>query len=290
VKFDGQVALVTGAGRGLGRVYALELAARGAAVVVNDIGVGLDGRGGGRQPADEVVAEITTSGGRAVADLHSIADAVSAALIVKTALEEFGRLDIVVNNAGILDDRALHKMTPDQADPVVQTHLMGTFNVSIPAWKVFREQKYGRIVNTTSTAGLFGNFGQSAYAAAKAGVVGLTRVQAVEGAKYGIRANAVAPGAVTRMTPDGVVAQPDRLAPELVAPVVTYLCHQTCALTGEVLRASGGHVARIFLGVTAGITEDVLTAETVAQRIDAIMDDSRFVVPANALDNMRVAI
>ncbi|EHB55588.1 3-hydroxyacyl-CoA dehydrogenase [Mycolicibacterium rhodesiae JS60] len=289
MRFDGQVALITGAGRGLGRSYALELAARGAAVVVNDIGTALNGDGGGRGPADEVVAQILANGGRAVADVHSVADAASAAQIVATALDEFGRLDIIVNNAGILDDRALHKMTPAQAGPVIQTHLMGALNVSIPAWTVFREQQYGRIVNTTSTAGLFGNFGQSGYAAAKAGIVGLTKVQAIEGAKYGIRANALAPGAVTRMTPDGVVAQPERLAPELVAPVVVYLSHSTCSLTGEVLRASGGHVARIFIGVTAGIEDDALTPEAIAERIDAIMDTGQFTIPASALDNMRVA-
>jgi NAD(P)-dependent dehydrogenase (short-subunit alcohol dehydrogenase family) len=282
--FAGRVAVVTGAGRGLGRAYAHALAARGASVVVNDIGVALDGSGGSEGPAADVVAEIAAAGGRAVADTHSVTTPEGASALVATAVNEFGRLDAVVNNAGILADRAFHKLAMGEVDPVLDVHLRGAFQVCLAAWARLREQGFGRIVNTTSTSGLFGNFGQAAYAAGKMGVVGLTRVLAIEGAKFDIKVNAVAPGAVTRMTPDGVVPDPAALAPERVAPVVTYLAHESCAVTGEVLRASGGHVARVFIGVTSGYRSDDLTAEDVRDQMDAICDTAAFTVPRSAVE------
>jgi NAD(P)-dependent dehydrogenase (short-subunit alcohol dehydrogenase family) len=284
VDFAGRVAVVTGAGRGLGREYARALAARGAAVVVNDIGVALDGSGGSPDPAAEVVREIEHAGGAAVADGHSVTTRDGAEALVATALDAFGRLDVVVNNAGILRDRMFHKLTLDEVDPVLDVHLRGAFAVCLAAWPVLRGQGYGRIVNTTSTSGLFGNLGQAAYAAGKMGVVGLTRVLALEGARAGIRVNAVAPGAVTRMTPDGVVPDPAALDPARVAPVVTYLAHESCAVSGEVYRASGGHVARVFVGVTAGWTDPELTPEDVAEQIDVIRDTGSFRIPASAVD------
>lgn len=286
--FSGRVAVVTGAGRGLGRAYALALAARGAAVVVNDLGVALDGAGGDLTPARDVVAEIEALGGWAVADGNSVASGAGGAALIETALSTFGRVDVVVNNAGILTDRAFHKLTMGEVDPVLDVHLRGAFHVCLAAWPHLRGQGFGRIVNTTSTSGLFGNFGQAAYAAGKMGVVGLTRVLAIEGSKYDIKVNAVAPGAVTRMTPDGVVPDPSSLAPDQVAPVVTYLASESCTVNGEIFRAAGGHVARLFVGITAGYVNPGLTAEDVRDHVEAIRDTSAFVVPATALDDLRV--
>jgi NAD(P)-dependent dehydrogenase (short-subunit alcohol dehydrogenase family) len=286
--FSGRVAVVTGAGRGLGREYALALAARGASVVVNDIGVALDGGGGDSGLAAEVVAEIESAGGKAVPDGHSVATVEGGAALVRTARESFGRVDIVVNNAGILQDKAFHKLSMEQVSPVLDVHLAGAFHVCLAAWPLMREQGHGRIVNTTSTAGLFGNFGQASYAAAKMGLVGLTRVLAIEGAKYDVKANAVAPGAVTRMTPDGLVPDPSALAPGQVSPVVVYLAHSSCEVSGEVYRASGGHVARVFVAIADGYRNPGLTAEDVRDQIDVIRDTSRFAVPGSALDDLRV--
>jgi NAD(P)-dependent dehydrogenase (short-subunit alcohol dehydrogenase family) len=286
--FSGRVAVVTGAGRGLGREYALALAARGASVVVNDIGVALDGGGGDSGLAAEVVAEIESAGGKAVPDGHSVATVEGGAALVRTARESFGRVDIVVNNAGILQDEAFHKLSMEQVSPVLDVHLAGAFHVCLAAWPLMREQGHGRIVNTTSTAGLFGNFGQASYAAAKMGLVGLTRVLAIEGAKYDVKANAVAPGAVTRMTPDGLVPDPSALAPGQVSPVVVYLAHSSCEVSGEVYRASGGHVARVFVAIADGYRNPGLTAEDVRDQIDVIRDTSRFAVPGSALDDLRV--
>jgi NAD(P)-dependent dehydrogenase (short-subunit alcohol dehydrogenase family) len=286
--FSGRVAIVTGAGRGLGREYALALAGRGAAVVVNDIGVALDGAGGDSGPAADVVAEIEAAGGKAVPDGNTVATPDGGAALVRTALESFGRIDIVVNNAGILQDRAFHKLTMAQVSPVLDVHLAGAFHVCLAAWPHLREQGYGRIVNTTSTAGLFGNFGQASYAAAKMGLVGLTRVLAIEGARHDVKANAVAPGAVTRMTPDGVVPDPAALAASQVAPVVTYLAHSSCEASGEVFRASGGHVARVFVAIADGYRNPDLAAEDVRDQIGVIRDTARFAVPASALDDLRV--
>ena len=195
-----RVIVVTGAGGGLGREYAMTLAKEGASVVVNDLGGARDGTGAGSAMADQVVAEIKAAGGRAVANYDSVADAAGAANIVKTALDEFGAIHGVVSNAGILRDGTFHKMTDEAWDSVLQVHLYGGYNVIRAAWPHFREQSYGRIVVATSTSGLFGNFGQANYSAAKLGLVGLINTLAQEGAKYNIKSNAVAPIAATRMT------------------------------------------------------------------------------------------
>jgi len=279
LRFDSDVALITGAGRGLGRAHAVELARRGARVVVNDLGGAVDGTGGESSPADEVVAEIRAAGGIAIANYDSVATAEGGAAMVAAALAEFGRLDVVVNNAGILRDKSFGKMTAAELDPVIAVHLRGAFNVSIPAWNHMKERGYGRIINTSSGAGLFGNFGQANYGAVKAGLLGLTRVLAVEGKKLGITANVIAPAAFTRMT-EGIIGDLGKLlAPETISPLVAYLANRECPLTGHAFAVGGGHVAAILISETRGITESALTAESVRDRIGEILDPTDAFTP-----------
>ncbi len=204
LSFDGQVAIVTGAGGGLGRSHALELARRGALVVVNDLGGAVDGTGSSATAAEQVVAEIRAAGGDAVANGDSVATPEGGEAIVQCAVDNYGRIDVVVNNAGILRDAAFKNVTPELLDPVIDVHLKGAFNVLRHAWPRLREQNYGRIVNTTSGSGMFGNFGQSNYGAAKAGLMGLTRVLSIEGERNNVRVNAIAPIAHTRMTSEQI--------------------------------------------------------------------------------------
>lgn len=276
-----RVIVVTGAGGGLGREYALTLAREGASVVVNDLGGARDGTGAGHSMADEVVAEIKAAGGRAVANYDSVADAAGAENMVKTALEEFGAIHGVVSNAGILRDGTFHKMSFDNWDSVVQVHLYGGYNVIRAAWPHFREQSYGRIVVATSTSGLFGNFGQANYSAAKLGLVGLINTLAQEGAKYNIKPNAVAPIAATRMTED--IMPPEilaKLTPEYVAPVVAYLCTEEVPDTASVFIVGGGKVQRAALFQNAGVTFDhVPSVDEVADNWSTI-DDLSKVEPA----------
>ncbi|BBZ35980.1 SDR family oxidoreductase [Mycolicibacterium confluentis] len=250
-----RVVVVTGAGGGLGREYALTLAKEGAAVVVNDLGGARDGTGAGSAMADQVVEEIKAAGGRAVANYDSVAESAGAENIVKTALDEFGKIDGIVSNAGILRDGTFHKMTYDNWDSVLKVHLYGGYNVVRAAWPHFREQGFGRIVVATSTSGLFGNFGQANYGAAKLGLVGLINTLAQEGAKYDIKANAVAPIAATRMTED--ILPPEvlkNLTPEYVAPVVAYLCTEEVPDTASVFIVGGGKVQRTALFQNEGVT------------------------------------
>src|SRR4051794_41147085 len=248
--FEGKVAIITGAGGGLGRSHALELAGRGALVVVNDLGGSVDGQGGSHTAAQQVVDEVKAAGGEAVASYDSVATPEGGAAIVQTALDTFRRIDIVINNAGILRDAAFKNMDAEKLEPVIDVHLKGAFYVTQAAWNHMREQSYGRIVNTSSAAGIFGNFGQTNYGAAKAGLVGLTRVLAVEGAKNNIKVNAIAPVAKSRMTEDILGPIADNLDPKFVTPVVAWLAHEDVPVTGEVFSCAGGHVARIFTGVT----------------------------------------
>ena len=250
-----RVIVVTGAGGGLGREYALTLAKEGACVVVNDLGGSRDGTGAGHNMADHVVAEIKDAGGRAAANYDSVAEPEGAENIVKTALEEFGKIDGIVSNAGILRDGTFHKMTFENWDAVLKVHLYGGYNVLRAAWPHFREQSYGRVVVATSTSGLFGNFGQANYGAAKLGLVGMINTLAQEGAKYNIKTNAVAPIAATRMTED--ILPPEvlkNLTPEFVAPVVAYLCTEEVPDTASVFIAGGGKVQRTALFQNEGVT------------------------------------
>jgi len=282
--FDGKVAIITGAGGGLGREHALLLASRGAQVVINDLGGSVSGEGGDAGPAHTTAKEIEDLGGSAVADTNSVATPEGGEAIVKTALDAFGRVDIVINNAGILRDKAFHNMTPELLDPVLDVHLRGAFFVTRPAWVKMREQNYGRIVNTSSNSGILGNFGQSNYGAAKMGLVGLTRVLAAEGARNNIRVNAIAPVARTRMTEELLGAMAERLDPALVSPVVAWLVHEDCPVTGEIYSAAGGRIARLFIGLTEGYYNPKLTLEDVRDHFDEIRDESGYIVPSGPGD------
>jgi NAD(P)-dependent dehydrogenase (short-subunit alcohol dehydrogenase family) len=250
-----RVIAVTGAGGGLGREYALTLAREGACVVVNDLGGSRDGTGAGHNMADQVVTEIKEAGGRAVANYDSVAESEGAENIIKTAIDEFGAIHGVVSNAGILRDGTFHKMTYENWDSVLKVHLYGGYNVIRAAWPHFREQSFGRVVVATSTSGLFGNFGQANYGAAKLGLVGLINTLAQEGAKYDIKANAIAPIAATRMTEDILPAEVlKNLTPEFVAPVVAYLCTEEVPDTDAIFIVGGGKVQRAALFQNEGIT------------------------------------
>ena len=288
--FDGRVAIVTGAGNGLGRAHALLLAARGAQVVVNDLGGAVDGAGASSGPAAAVAREIEEAGGVALANTDTVATPDGGRALVDAAVGAFGRVDIVVNNAGILRDRSFHNLTPDELDPVLDVHLRGSFFVTVPAWRVMRERGYGRVVFTSSASGILGNFGQANYGAAKMGVVGMTRVLAIEGARHGIRVNAIAPMARTRMT-DGLLGDMhDRLDPELVSPVAAWLAHERCSVTGEVFTVGGGRVGRMFVGVTPGYFKPDLTIEDVDAHLDEIRDEAGYVVPADSLGELPLLV
>ena len=269
-----RVVVVTGAGGGLGREYALTLAKEGASVIVNDLGGARDGTGAGHNMADEVVKEIKDAGGRAAANYDSVAEPEGAENIIKTALDEFGAIHGVVSNAGILRDGTFHKMTFENWDSVLKVHLYGGYNVIRAAWPHFREQSYGRVVVATSTSGLFGNFGQTNYGAAKLGLVGLINSLALEGAKYNIHANAVAPIAATRMTEDILPKEVlEKLTPESVAPVASYLCTEENPNNGSVFVVGGGKVQRVALFQNDGITFDKPpTVDDVASHWDEITD------------------
>jgi len=255
IRFDGQVAIVTGAGRGLGRAYALELARRGARVVVNDPGVARDGSGEVTGAvADEVVAEIRALGGEAVANTDSVTTPEGGERIVQTAIDAFGRVDILINNAGILRDKSFANMTPEMWEAVLAVHLDGAYNVTRPAFLRMREQGYGRIVFTTSAAGLFGNFGQTNYSAAKMGLVGLMNTLKLEGEKYGVKVNTVAPLATTRLTEDVFPPEvQEQLKPEFVVPLVLYLCSEECPVSGGIYNAGGGVYGRAVVVSTPGV-------------------------------------
>lgn len=285
ITFDGRVAIVTGAGGGLGRTYALELARRGARVVVNDLGGAVDGTGSSESAADKVVAEIAAAGGEAVANYDSVSTPEGGAAIVQSAVDAFGTVDIVVSNAGILRDKSFAKMTMEEVEAVLAVHLAGGFHIASPAFAVMREQSYGRFVFASSGSGLFGNFGQANYAAAKMGLVGLCNVIAIEGEKYGIKSNAIAPIAKTRMTEDLLGPFADLVEPEQVTPLVVYLCSEANQYTHEIFTVGGGRYGRVFVGVNNGWFAgggSRPSAEDVADHVDEIRDLTDYVIPANS--------
>ncbi len=293
INFDGRVAIVTGAGGGLGRTYALDLATRGAAVVVNDLGGTVDGVGGDASAAQRVVDEITAAGGRAVASYDSVSTPQGGEGVVRTALEAFGRVDIVINNAGILRDKSFAKLEWADLDAVLDVHLRGAFFVSRPAFLSMKENGYGRFVFTASNAGVFGNFGQSNYGAAKAGLVGLSNVLAIEGAKSNIASNVIMPVAKTRMTEEILGPFADALAPEAVTPMVTFLASEACTLTHEVFSAVGGRYARVFTGLTPGWFAGkgvVPTAEDIAAHIEEIENRDGYIVPTSVADELQAVL
>ncbi|MEO0465207.1 MAG: SDR family NAD(P)-dependent oxidoreductase [Pseudomonadota bacterium] len=277
IRFDDRVAIVTGAGGGLGRCHALELARRGAKIVVNDLGGSLDGLGGNSEAAENVVKEIEAMGGEAFANGSSVADDAGVKKMIDDTMDRFGRIDVLIANAGILRDKSFHKMTMDDINLVLDVHLRGSFKPIHAAWPIMKEQQYGRIVVTTSSTGLYGNFGQVNYGAAKLGLVGLMNSLKIEGAKNNILVNAVCPIAATRMTeglmPDEVLAQ---LKPEYVTPGVINLVKED-APTGMILSAGAGAFSMAQIVETKGAfvgQDETLTAEAVAAKWDEITDTS----------------
>ena len=271
VSFENRVVIVTGAGNGLGKAYALELGKRGAKVVVNDLGGAVDGSGSGNSPADDVVNEIIENGGEAVANYESVATKDGGESIVQTAVDSFGTVDAVINNAGILRDKSFANMTEEEFSLIIEVHLKGTYFITQPAFKIMKENNYGRIVNVASPSGLFGNFGQTNYGAAKMGIVGLTNVLAIEGAKYNIKVNVIAPTAYTRMTEALLPEDVGKLfSAELVTPMVTYLASEACEPTHEIFGVAAGRFARIGIITHEGYVNTNATAEDIASNIEEI--------------------
>ncbi|MFQ5513788.1 MAG: SDR family oxidoreductase [Myxococcota bacterium] len=289
IRFDNRVAVITGAGGGLGREHALLLASRGAKVVVNDLGSSTDGTGAASSMADAVVKEIEERGGTAVANYDSVATPEGGEAIVQTALDAFGQVDIVINNAGILRDKTFIKLAPQDLEIVLDVHLKGAFFVTQPAFRFMKERGYGRLVFTTSAAGLFGNFGQSNYGAAKMGLVGLSNVLAIEGAKYGIKSNVIAPIAMTRMTESLMADFPANLDPSLVSPLVAYLCSEGCEPTHEIFSVGAGRYARAFMGIAPGwyAGKDVTPSiEDLRDHMSIVRSTDDHIIPDGAADEI----
>ena len=297
IDFDGQVAIVTGAGRGLGRLYALDLARRGAAVVVNDLGGTMRGDGSDTAVADQVVDEITKAGGRAVASYDSVDSPEGGRAIVDSAVEHFGRLDAVVSNAGIFNSIPFEQLSPDEWRHMLQVHLDGGFYLSQPAYAVMKEQEYGRFVFISSSAGNFGQPMEAHYAAAKTGLVGLSNVIAIEGAAHGISSNTVLPTGFSRMVTETVgdekfLAESGfmrAIRPELVVPLVTYLASRNCAFTHRNYSACAGRYARVFVGLGDGWLADAdsdPSAEDIETHLDDMSSIEKFIVPDSIVDEV----
>ena len=289
IRFDDRVIIVTGAGSGLGKSHALEFARRGGKVVVNDLGGSVDGTGSGAAAADLVVKEIEQAGGTAVPNYESVSTPEGGEAIVQAALDNFGRVDVVINNAGILRDRSLVKMSPEEWDAVLDVHLRGAYCVSRPALRAMKENNYGRFVFTASAAGVFGNFGQGNYGAAKMGLVGLSNVVSQEGLKNNIKSNVIAPIALTRMTTGIMDNLGLKLDPEYVTSMVVYLASEECEQTHEIYSVGAGRYARIFVGLCPGWADsdgDHVSAEEVRDHLDQIRDPEGYAIPGNAAEEM----
>ncbi|HTZ69504.1 MAG TPA: SDR family NAD(P)-dependent oxidoreductase [Acetobacteraceae bacterium] len=291
LNFNGRVAVITGAGRGLGRAYAILLASKGAAIVVNDPGVSLQGAGVDVGPAEEVVREIRRVGGQAVACTESVATPEGGKAIIQAALDNYGRIDILIHNAGIVRRAPLQEISYEDFETVLDVHLRGGFHVVRAAFPLMCKASYGRIVLTSSINGLYGNSNVVNYSVAKAGLIGLSNVAALEGAAEGVKSNIILPGAVTRMAEGLDTSAYPPMDPELVAPVVAWLAHEACSITGEMLIAMAGRVARAFAGETSGVYRPTWTIEEVAEQIDAIRNTDAPVifpvVPSGHIDHLR---
>lgn len=289
VRLDGRVVIVTGAGNGIGRAHARTLAEHGARVVVNDLGSAVDGSGSSGA-AQQVVDEIQAAGGTAVASTDSVATAEGGANLVQRAIDEYGQIDAVIHNAGILRDRTLAKMSDEDVQAVLDVHLSGAFHVLRHAWPHMVARRYGRVVLTSSSSGLLGNFGQANYGAAKAGLVGLMNVLALEGAPRGILVNALSPTAATRMTEELLGELADRFDPQHVAAVATFLASEQCQLNRHILTVGGGRVGRIFLGVTPGWYggAEPASPDDIFESIDEICRLDDFIVPDSGVDEVEL--
>lgn len=291
LRFDNRVAVITGAGRGLGRSYALLLASRGAKVVVNDPGASLKGDGSDVGPAQEVVNEINAAGGEAVACTDSVATPEGGKAIIDVALERYGRIDVLIHNAGIVRRGSLKELTFDDFELVLDVHLRGAFHVVRWAFPLMCKAGYGRIVLTSSINGLYGNRNVVNYCMAKAGIIGLSNVAAIEGADEGVKCNVILPGAVTRMAEGLDTSAYPPMSPDLVSPVVAWLAHETCSITGEMLSSMAGRAARAWVSESPGIYRPAWTIEQVAEQIDAIRGMQSPVVfnpaPSGQLDHIR---
>ena len=290
IRFDGRVALITGAGGGLGRTYALEIAKRGGKVVVNDLGGKTDGSGGGHSMADTVVKEITEAGGEAIPNYDSVSTPEGGEAMVKAAIDRFGKVDIVINNAGILRDKTFAKLAPEDLEIVLDVHLKGAFFVTQPAFRNMKENGYGRILFTASGAGVFGNFGQTNYGAAKMGLVGLSNVLAQEGLKSNIKCNVITPIARTRLTEQLLGPMADKLSPECVTPLSIYLVSEQSNITHEIFDVGGGRYARIFIGMTPGWAKGPgipASVEEIAANIETIRNPEGYVIPDSIAGEMQ---
>lgn len=291
LRFDDRVAVITGAGRGLGRAYALLLASRGARVVINDPGVSMKGDGTDAAPAETVVREIRTAGGEAVANTDSVATPQGGKAIIDTALDHYGRIDILIHNAGIVRRGGLDELSYEDFESVVDVHMRGGFHVVRPAFPQMKRAGFGRIIMTASINALYGNAGVVNYSMAKAGLIGLANVAALEGAEHGIKSNVILPAAVTRMSEgiDTSVFPP--MDPELVAPAVCWLAHESCSVTGEMLISAAGRVARAFAAESPGVYRPAWTIEDVAEQIETIRDITQPLVfpvaPSGHLDHLK---
>jgi NAD(P)-dependent dehydrogenase (short-subunit alcohol dehydrogenase family) len=278
LRFDDRVAVITGGGRGLGHAYALLLGSRGARVVVNDPGAAIKGEGFDSGPAEQVAQAIRDAGGEAIANVDSVATAEGGAAIIQAALDAYGRIDILIHNAGNVRYGSLKEISTEDFDAVLDVHLRGAFHVLRPAFPLMCAKGYGRIVLTSSIGGVYGNKNVVNYGVAKAGLIGLANVAALEGAAEGVKCNVILPSAVTRMADGLDISKYPPMGPELVAPAVAWLCHETCSITGEMLIAIGGRMARAYVAETTGLYQPEWTIEAVAQSMDTIRDTSHSVI------------